>query len=1390
MDFVRCCLKFSKEIADNLLDEIRNEPQIQKQLAKKPNLYIPMLAVPSNIEGCIRNDITKIEVVIDPSKINDNFSVSKQIEDIDLRILLFLPNISKIDIITERGHIVYKRTFVSGSHESVSLQKIVDDSLETSEKFFIFTKTIEKAIKQDDEYKDIRLATAVPTDFSTFHIGNVYSYFPLMDTKSPINCVLHASYELGDHRNTINRSETNKQIFKEQLLFLTEIVTKLVQNKMYDIAYKIIVPTDFNANSQSFVSPFNKFELENFYLDLLTKQKILLTVNNRNISIEEYPCIIKNDFPSLFVGKYFDRILQPIYDDKFISFMEVLSNKVGIDIHIKENELLDSINKISDSWSVSQQVDVFIWWNIYYKNSLPNLLKTQDNRWIEYGMECYFLIGGFDTEGIPSWVKIPALHQDYQLELFSKSEKTSVIRTIRESDKESHISRIIYQRNIYPTIKFMYRDKNNIISTVNSSVDTFDKAVVFVKWLWKNYSQDSTWTPPGRTGSNIFKYNFPCIDDNCCLDSAKFYLGSEYNNNLAEKLFSNEFRAFPSCSVFSVSESELEEFMLFIKKFGVKDYPVILQQQVNPMANYKNEYYQMIKNSGGAGASSNITIEYYLPYINQLENILSKLSTAEIIEWIIKDNSLYSYLSNPFYSDNACIKYYGNLQQYYRQYTGRIKNYILEVFNETKWIKLGGTRFSPREVLSNFGSRNYKKFSAITPVIGRETLESIASKINQPYDLVYDVFTRFDFCNNVTDLSSEDFYGLMLKLPTIDFSISADLSRTIYRIIEQPSFSNIYTDSANKKRFFSEGQVLVKYYGNLQYYPANKAFLPSSKIISKKNVPIVEKGPRTNNSNFVKVFGCQEYHNEYTVIKESIAISESNDAFQKYFREFCKFAYAFSERNENIQRYARNLTITLVKEISVSENDVPININEEYICLRDTLSNWYITVFGSDFVKNTISEIIETIYSNIANTPGFDASKLGELFRSSEESDRLFLIKKEFGSLSVIDDINYQNEIKNNFTNTLKLVKSDLPIDSIEIDFENFSSIKNSPRIIALFIEIGIDISDFRNMGFVYEIDLAPFYRSELSSFIHNEQIRFKNALFARAQKDKTLQNNFIVTVNRFRQFAIANITNSVSFDYQEAVVSEFGEWRNNDAFISADEEYASNYEKMNPDRLFEDEIAHDQKAQQWIYFGQTDKFKIWLEKHQKQANQESERKEDPYSRFRSVVPKKTDVFYHQPHDTKNISKTKANGHTGAFTQSAEEKHRKNQKIFGNNGELLIYNLLCEKVGKEKVFPRSEAFVELGIIKPGQAISGEYDISYIGEDGVEYFCEIKTGDGKSFIISPGELKFAEDNADRYKLFLVYDLDNQNPTYSILPAKFWEDSRYRKNVIIERIEFQF
>jgi len=497
-------VEFSKEIAEKILEEHKENPQIKKQIQKNKNLYIPMLAVPVYIENGRYNDTTTIEVVIDSMKLNDDFSVSRQIENIDLRILLFLPNISQIEIITDDNCIVYRRNNNQGVAESITLEKIVDENVEMQEEFYLYRKVITNAIEEDEVLKDIQLSIAVPLDMDTFMSRYIYSYFPLLDTESPFNCVLHASYALGDHRNTVNVSKENKKIIEEQLLFLVEVANQFVDKEQYDIAYNLLIPTNFSSNKWRFTSPFAKFELEDYYLEILSEQKIFRTVNDENISVKDKPKMISGNYPEFFRDKGFEGLLNSLLDNRMISLIEILAKRKEIDLYFEERELLQIINSLSNDWDIKKQVETFVWWNTRYRKSIPNLLKTQEDKWLKYQEECYFLIGDFDEKGLPSWVKIPALHKEYQQELFNMAEGVQEVINVRERDKEPQISRIICQNNIFPTINFKYRDRSNIISTVNSSVDTYNKAIDFVKWLWGNYRKEIDWNPPGRTEGTRF----------------------------------------------------------------------------------------------------------------------------------------------------------------------------------------------------------------------------------------------------------------------------------------------------------------------------------------------------------------------------------------------------------------------------------------------------------------------------------------------------------------------------------------------------------------------------------------------------------------------------------------------------------------------------------------------------------------------------------------------------------------------------------------------------------------------------------------------------------------------------------------------------------------------
>lgn len=1156
--------------------------------------------------------------------------------------------------------------------------------------------------------------------------------------------------------------------------------------------YEIITPIS-SGNSLLFQQPFSSFRsngIENFYLDFLGKTKIFRTVCDAVVSLNDKPKFIDGMYPSSFKGEGFENLLVQIDNLSVVGLIKRYFEAKQQNYLYSEMELLDVINKQSCSWDISQQVEVFIWWNGRNYKSLPKLLKNGKDEWLNYQDDCYFLVGSFEDDFVPEWASIPALKLAYQKELLKQSDNLPKIVNVKTQQDKQQTPRIISQYQIFPSINFKYLDKSTVISPVNSSVNTYEIAVKFVQWLWRNYN-DESWNPQEE-----LSFNFPALmknGDKTILQARKIFFGTEYNNSLSESLFNDAYGKFPSQSELGISDIS---FVEFAAKFGVKNYPSIQKMEIkNVLPNYERFYQKVVKDNGDIGASKSIFLKFSVPYIESLDGLLKNLDTEKIVKWIEKDKNLYAYISNPIYNDSeAEIKYMGNLQKGERRLKYQVKNYILESFNEIPWIQKDGKRYSPKQMLKGGNSKTNHIFSELLPIIESDYISSIAQKLELKKDIVSDIFSKFDFCTNPTELSSEQFYGLMLKISELPLEKGEKLSRNIYRIVEQPDFCEKYEDSTNLRVFKENGKILVKYKDVIQFYKANQSYLPSSKIVNKKDFPIIEKSQRSgNNQNFKRIFGCKEYDQSYEIV--DFSLSGVNGTFQNYFKDFKKYAQAYASRNRNIADVGPKLNVLLVNKIKISINGKSSFIEDEFIPVRKSESFWYISYFSSVLDLQKLSLAIESIYENISNTALFDAGKIGELFREKDPSNREFLIKKEFGSLDIIDDKNYANEIKNDFIATIRKLSESYDVENLKIDFENFESDYSIDAIIRTLNELTTDIEQFQKSGFSYAINLIPFHKSSLQSYISAELMNVKNYLYTQTKKQikettaiDDLKKMFLDEFYRFVDFSIEDIPNSIYFNVESLLKEKFGDWTCCKNILSADTEYSSNYELMNPENKFSDDISSNQVVQTMIYFKREEEFKKWLKEKDTEQSHEKDEK-DVYGLLRNVTPIKKEVDY-RPGTKFEDSGSKKRKH-GAFNKKGNARRERNQKIAGNKGELLVYNLLCENFGKENVFPKSEAYVDLKILKPGQADSScGFDISYKNEHGNEFYVEVKTGDSQSFIVSPEELEYAKSHADKYKLFYVYDLDKEQPSYHELPQKFWEDKRYEKNEIVERIEFRF
>ena len=101
----------------------------------------------------------------------------------------------------------------------------------------------------------------------------------------------------------------------------------------------------------------------------------------------------------------------------------------------------------------------------------------------------------------------------------------------------------------------------------------------------------------------------------------------------------------------------------------------------------------------------------------------------------------------------------------------------------------------------------------------------------------------------------------------------------------------------------------------------------------------------------------------------------------------------------------------------------------------------------------------------------------------------------------------------------------------------------------------------------------------------------------------------------------------------------------------------------------------------------------------------------------------------------------------------------KKLKDIGDKGELYIMDYEKERLQK---INKNELIDKIKHVSLSNDSAG-YDILSYNEDGTERFIEVKTTKGPigtDFFISPGEMKFSEQNKDKYFIYRVYNYDTK------------------------------
>lgn len=1295
-----------------------------------------VLVAPEIIEPIDREDYdTVIKInIIDENKI---LEVKRQLECIDKYTLLFLNKITDLTVRIEDKVTLFKR-------ESDKDIVIISENDEQ----YMFNTYRKKGMINERNYEIV-----IAYDESIIPEENkLYSYFET-NIDFPIKWKCHATFELESNRNGIKKSLDNQKLLFEPADFICSKATELEEPGQYAAFDSLLKSNDFpaglNIKGENFNDTFNQqFE----------KALVLPTFSEFRTSLNKTP-IFYEETPFFF---------------KYIASNNILlssNNKLRNEIirkysrHFDDGTLSEIINDYVKYWDKKQRIAVFLWWENEFFNSdiLPKLILNKNGDFIDSGETVYFIRGRDLT--LPCWAKVNQLDYDYEEELKTQLMYNETFAAEVEEDPNHIIERVIarnsntqkylYKQKLITHINFRDADTSAILTPINGSIDNnYENALLYVKWLWENYSNKVKWNPPVDLTFLLPSSNGMVVRAN------NLYFSSKYHNSLGEKLFLNEkYHPFIEPNRIGIGEEDLLEFRKFISKLGVLRFPELEKRKITDDGFLRlfNQEFLTSKLPGNDVNERNpriVGLSYNV--IDGLKEILESLSIEEIINWINNDTGLKNELN---------LKHFGEItfswdSRMQAMRTGSFDDYdfsyIKYIFQKSHWFEISGIKYMPSQCVFDYPPG--MDISNVVPTITNQLVKGIADYLRITQKDLRSFLRKVGVHNFISDLDSNEFYGVLLELPNKDQS--GQVSEKIYREISEMDDQGKFLSSDNYELFLANGKVFTQNHDGKHYHLVIDSFFSSSRQANIGNYHIMRTpsslGGRAGSfEKFARIFGVNKFVEKYEVKQSSVIYHHKNNSFQINFTDFKFYARAWSERNNNIKKHIDNIKVNIVSQVVLIDNGATQQIQTDYLLIKDN-NSWLIYVDeGKDFDYRQVSKCIEELFEQIANTTSSAIpNQLGELFRDRE--GRKFLVEKYFGTAEVINQV-VRNQIRMNLAEVLN-ISYDLELLN-NINFNSFNSIENSMYIIDLLTAYDKDVAEIMDQGFEYEINLVPWFKQEVKKYISQHEVEYKNKLFVNYKsKDDIVQKDFYKEYLKFKNYfpKDGTIENSIDVNVKRLINEKFPVLKNGIGNLSASESYDSNFnvvvEGFNKEG-FGDFIDENIHLKSWIYFLNEVKARKIIDLYkEKIAVREKFTMDDD----KEALPVDSDdviltksVF--KPVHPKSKKSHHGNSTTRTFTKSYIEKENRNRDNIGRQAESLVREKLIN------IYPSLRWTSENSDIPEQRNNSTIYDMEY-WKDDIKRFIEVKAATNR-FYMSSAEYNFANDNVDNYELYLV-DFESQ------------------------------
>jgi len=1332
---------FSRNYADLEYNNLRNKPSIirQESMRKKrgeKELAFPILSMPYYIsDKDIGKYSTTIEIIVDDEKNKDDFSVINQLKEFDHRTLLFLPNLSKLVIKIEEQIITFSKTSAKlGSIDKV----IISNNDDLTEEFYVLKKQLDN---KETNKQIIIAAPIIPLENYP-----VYCYFPTKQNFS-LPLLVHAPFILSQDRNRITTDIKghNKEMFikiLDESISLAVELTRIQDNKELPLFH--LTPNTLDRNNWGFTDVIKDFNLLDHYLNRINETKVIPLRNGGFTNIVSGIKIFEIATPSFFIGEGFELLLENISNERSYIFVKRLLIRKGISTYIDSGELIKILNR--KVLSLEERVETFIWWSNSYQKivSIPNLIEIDREFITNVNNQRIFLPSqdgiGELPKSLKSHVKLKIISQDFVDLLIVRLKKTSLWLDIQSQYSNPSDKRILDK---YSEEKLSIRlneqsSREMIIREINNQVTTYEISIEFIRWLFVLYKNGQL------TSQSIKDINFSFPVKNGVKKSNEIFLGSSWDNQIADYLFSKEkYFELESSEILNIPQSELKIFADFATEFGVSKYPAFTLK--------RTDYYDFKVKIDKTHARY-----IYSFSCDNFEELVRTLDTDKIIRWISSDNYLSSII--PSIEENSYAQLQSN--SYHEKF--RSNAYILHVLNSTKWININGIKYAPVDIVL------FEKLSDLIQGfygISRTNLRKLVGEM---------LFTQLDFRKTFADLTDIQLRNIIVKMSEIsDKLIAPKLYDDIVR--GKRDLKPIDTDYKT-----SDFKVLCKdgkYYSSTEVWYADK-IVPRVYTSNSKN-HFIDIDPKRGTKTIFDWLGVKKFEID---LKYKSSILLESKKIENDIKELKIALLASMDQNSNNIENMKRLSIITTSELTVTDDyNSEMIIEDDYYHVFSTNSVVYLKI-PNHYDQLKIAPLLTDIFRN-ALVYNFDDAQIQLLIMLSK-GQKIDYITSEYG----VDKWSITEEILFNDSGNQKKIIDYFKNNSINeeqfrllntINFDSYIKTDEYQILINLLSAIQKDIIDLNDLDIFPQIDIRPFWRKQLEGTIVRYTDIYKFQLYRElSDKEINKQKEYIDLFNKFTSFEYS-FDNTIYISIQTIVADSFNiDFDITQEIINVDEIYKRNYESLDfNDVQIHDFISDDNQMKSLIFF-MSDKITEYIKSNfsNKKSSDDKLPVDHPNDEKRGQIVNKP---VHPIAKSKKNKKQKKGLPGKSKSQINKENIQKDAT--GKLAEEIAYELLLKKYPNLR-WTSENAYTHL----PERNTSTSYDMYCVNALNEKILIEIKSSTG-SFYMSSAEYELANLQGQLYEIWLVDTKIKQinGPKYinEFEPSK--ETTEYKFSYVIDQ-----